>query len=44
MYNVGRLHYVTVLNQREYNQFKKEHFIEKRNTKIGGPSYYGAVQ
>ena len=44
MYSVGRLHYLTVPNRREYNQVKKEHFMEERYAKISGPSYYGAVQ
>jgi hypothetical protein len=44
MYRVGRLHYLTVLNRREYNQFKKEHFMEGKNTEISGPLYYTAVQ
>jgi hypothetical protein len=43
MYSVGKLHYLAVLNQREYNQFKKEHFMEERSMNISGPSYYGAV-
>jgi len=44
MYSVGKLHYLAVLNRREYNQFKKEYFMEERNTNISGPSYYRAVQ
>jgi hypothetical protein len=44
MYSVGKLHYLAVLNQRKYNQFKKENFMEERNANISGPSYYGAVQ
>jgi hypothetical protein len=44
MCGVVRMHYLTMMNRRECIQFKKEHFMEERNTKIGGPSYSVAVQ